>query len=502
MPVRSGFPPLPSPAAGFVDPRGLQGNQIYVPTHEFYSFLAALRSWNPSLPIISATNYNIKADGVTNEAGLVQTLFDTVRDGSLNPKYTGGLVVFPPGQIYLGSTGIVSNYGITATGAGQGFTQPALYPTANANATWFVSDKTSGNVLEFHTKNPLNLSNFGIVMPASSSAVTAKGIYVDKYDPLITDPGEQVAVNFNSRITNVTTTGGGTGFHFLDCGAFDISGHYIQNWAQIGIYLENDDEAPDSGDGSVHDGHIQSFYKTQGSGILVDHVGGLALGPNLKVLGGQYCVRVRATIAGQTFGEVNIHDSNLEAAAVNAVRIEQATATATMGGVNVMDTHINCGQSGVSFQGAIVAVTNGASNYLTRGKFNGNDIIYDNAAVGSNAFEFETGTEIEICENTLQIPADNHILGTNSQASNITFANNHRVVGPTTHFAGLTATTQVIHGAKTGVTVAQLPAIADGSRIYASDAKRTSATDPTAIGGGAGGWCERNGGVWQTLQPN
>lgn len=53
----------------------------------------------------------------------------------------------------------------------------------------------------------------------------------------------------------------------------------------------------------------------------------------------------------------------------------------------------------------------------------------------------------------------------------------------------------------TGMLVADLPTCAPGSRIYATNAKRTSNTDPTVIGGGAGGWCERNGSAWHTLQP-
>lgn len=448
---------------------------------------------------IYATAFGVTADGVTNDGPALLTAM--AASTSMNPAFTGGTIVLPAGVINVASQNFVINYGITMIGAGQGVKSPTYDPTTNIGATIIKTSKTTGNVFEFHTKNPVNISNLWIKVTPSGSVSTVC-ISIDNQDPAIP---ANATVNFNSRISNVTCTGAGTGILTLNAGAFSFYNNYIQDYRVCGICGSNDATNPDSGDAAISGNHIQSFYTVSGIGIQLGQMGGLAVGPNNKILGGTVGIQLNASIAGQIGGETNIHDNNIEAQSSVAVLVTQAVATSQIGGVNVINNHINSGLVPGAFIGAIVFVTSGTgTNYIKRGKILGNDIVYGNSGVGASAIEIEAGEGIEINANTFAIPANNHTISINSEAVSVYYHNNIVVSGPSASgiFGTINAGNNLIIDYN-GASFANIPtsSVKNGSVMYVSDGCATSSSNYLLAGGCNGMIANRIRSGWYATQP-
>lgn len=456
--------------------------------------------------IIYATDYGVVADGVTDDSAAMQAAFNAIGNFTINPHFTGGILVLPPGKINLGSTTITSNYAFEMYGVGKGFTQAALSIADQGpyiGATWFISSKTSGNVIEFHTKMPVTLHDFGIILPTAGTS-TATGIYIEYLDPHFVESGltNSTSCNFGSRIRDMSFKGGGTFCTLLNCAVFSIDNNYIEDNCVYGMHIINQYPVFDSGDDSIWGNFMQTGFVVGTVGILLETHSGLGIGPNNKILGYDISINYRASVANVPAGEINIHNNNMEACRTNALRVQQTATNAIVGGINFINNHVNGGTVVDQFQSAIVFVTNGSSNYITRGKIMGNDILYGYGAPGANvAMDIETGDGIIIANNSFSIPADGKRLNTGTLVSNLRYTDNGPVAGGAVSPFTITGTNIFIDD-RNGIAFSNLPSNAmNGSLFYCTDGQATSTSNYFLIGGGSGVPTMRVRGNWYSTHP-
>lgn len=383
------------------------------------------------------------------------------------------------------STAILNLFG---DGDGSG---PGL--VSNTNCTQFMSYYSSGNLIDITSYYRCRITGIQFnTDPASRPRTSGAAISIT---------GPVGHVNANSEVTHCGFTSQ------YDCVSLDrtaypkVTDNYADTFGRSFVHIFTT-VAIEGGGGTIERNYV---FGTSGSTTQL------------------------ACISGET-GYINISRNVLIGAKYG---VHLAVSNNPAGSPNILDNWIeNQGEAGVLVQtqdGSIITMLSVERNKFSNVDFTANYVasvwIVDYAGAYLSGFKIKDNTHRHNVSSNFKFIWDQ--TGANGTISDELFENlgagasttgidaatgtDADLVVPLSifdcQFKGVFATRYVTNAKATirdhqGLLLAAFPTCAPGSRIYGLDAKRTSSTDPTAITGGAGGWCDRNGSAWHTLQPN
>lgn len=430
-------------------------------------------------------------DGTTDDTAAIQA--------AINAAQARGFAVFIPVGTFLVSATLNITAPVTIRGVNPGSGAGAV-DSSNASIILCAGAFKTGDVLSAVTNYGCLFRDFqiagalGLVYTSACPRTSGAGIHVS---------GPTGATNMGSKIENIAFSGVFIGVQLTRCQENTVTrGCYFQAWGDIGFYAENGNTAVESSCGYLSN---NQFFGNLGAAELACaqiHCGYGAIYAN-KFLGARYGLQV---YADQTvsIGNVIVSLNSFEENSVQGIYITQSGAVKVTSVEISNNQFSNITEEGIQTHVAVQPEVGGSASDLYDINISGNNFASQMTGAAATCI-ITNASNVTIANNRMSIIGGS-AYGIAVEASspntavldNQIFANGGTLLGPTGYL--LQDTTTLLRDLRSGAfTAALLPAVANGSAVYASDGHTTTSTNQTVIGGGGGCIAWRNRSAWLAL---
>ena len=428
--------------------------------------------------VFDVTAYGATGNGNTDDTTAIQRAV-TAATTIINSTKSGGIVFFPPG-LYKVSSAITISRGCMLIGSGTG----SGSGSGNTGGTVIRTSSATADVFEVTGVEAVIFRDFWT--DASVTRTAGAGI---KFT------GSGTSTNNRSRIYNVSMRNHFYGIHVLRAQGLVIDSCWLQDFAAIGIYFEQDD-ATDDGDNVVTNCVIWDLnLGTTQAGIRYDKGGTLTIAQN-KILGTDYGIRLILD-AGPT-GTMIIQGNSLEEQDIIGILVEQATLTVEYAYLLIQGNQLQQTTNPVSLQSAISIVSSADADPWIAYVTIADNVIAWGSSRAFNLISVQDGEFVIVANNILTALGNAGPGGitVGGSALDVKIFDNVWTGIPTgIYSSGLTSTT-VLKETLQGIAYASVGGWGNGSEIYVTDGQDNNQAVLTS--GGVGITTKRENGVWVT----
>jgi hypothetical protein len=326
-----------------------------------------------------ATIVNVKDFGAVGNGVMDNT---TALQNAINAAESSGAPLFLP----AGSYKTTSTLNVTASIGifGSGNFNSVILPASNINGIT-VNIPNAGSFSKWFGPT---FENFGIAYPSQATSGTAA--------ISVTATGFEVN---GSTYRNLWINQAWDGIHFVKASAWVVDSCTINDSAEAGIFVENQNNA-DNGDSTITNTTIFNPFVTGSTfGIIWRSSGGLRV-LNNKINAMANGIQVQLA-SGAVTGDILIQNNSIEAYGIagvqSAVNLFRLGATGTLHSVLIQGNQIG------SFANAVAVPLDANGVWLSNLSILGNEVITVNTG-SPNGFIVNSTTNFLICNNVLSTP--------------------------------------------------------------------------------------------------